>query len=189
MEITTHDFWTVVHGMGFGALFMLAFSGAIAELYHLSTAGPSYQQSERDRMLLNLYLIAMVVVAWLTVFSGIYVVYPWYRAVPPAGTTDLSLFPRRLLLSSGKTSEWHNVGMEWKEHVAWLAPIAMTMVAYVTMKYGRAITRPRYMRTAVLGFVVAAFVATGVAGAFGAFLNKYAPIRGGSTIVFMGGEQ
>ncbi|HKF73160.1 MAG TPA: hypothetical protein VKB68_15515 [Stellaceae bacterium] len=188
MEITTHDFWTVVHGMGFGALFMLAFSGAIAELYHLSTGGASYQQSERDRMMLNLYLIAMVVLAWLTVFSGIYVVYPWYRAVPPAGTTDLSLFPRRLLLSSGKTSEWHNVGMEWKEHVAWLAPIAMTMVAYITMKYGRTIMRPRGMRTAVLGFVVAAFVATGVAGAFGAFLNKYAPVRGGSTIVLMEGE-
>ena len=30
MEITTHDFWTVLHGMGFGALFMLAFSGALA---------------------------------------------------------------------------------------------------------------------------------------------------------------
>jgi hypothetical protein len=100
----------------------------------------------------------------------------------------LSLYPRRLLLSSGKTSEWHNVGMEWKEHVAWLAPIAMTMVAYITMKYGRAIVRPRGMRTAVLGFVVAAFVATGVAGAFGAFLNKYAPVRGGSTIVLMEGE-
>jgi hypothetical protein len=24
MEITTHDLWTVIHGMGFGALFMLA---------------------------------------------------------------------------------------------------------------------------------------------------------------------
>ena len=36
MEISTHDLWTVLHGMGFGALFMLAFSGALAELYRLS---------------------------------------------------------------------------------------------------------------------------------------------------------
>src|SRR5579885_2523893 len=136
MEITTHDLWTVVHGMGFGTLFMLAFSGAIGEFYHLSNGGASFQQSQRDRTMLNLYLIAMVVIAWLTVFSGEYIVYPWYRAVPPAGTTDLSEYPRRLLLSSPRTSEWHNVGMEWKEHVAWLAPIAMTMVADVTMKYG-----------------------------------------------------
>jgi hypothetical protein len=79
--------------------------------------------------------------------------------------------------------------MEWKEHVSWLAPIAMTMVAYVTLKYRGAITRPRHMRTVVLGFAVAAFVATGVAGAFGAFLNKYAPVRGGSGIVLMEGEK
>jgi uncharacterized membrane protein len=79
--------------------------------------------------------------------------------------------------------------MEWKEHVSWLAPIAMTMVAYVAMKYRWAITRPRRMRTAVLVFAIAAFVATGVAGAFGAFLNKYAPVRGGSVIVLMEGEQ
>ena len=85
-----------------------------------------------------------------------------YSGSSPAGLTDLSEYPRRLLLSSGKTSEWHNVGMEWKEHVSWLAPIAMTMVAYVTLKYRQAITRPRHMRTAVLGFAVAAFIATGV---------------------------
>jgi hypothetical protein len=36
MEISTRDLWTVLHGMGFGALFMLAFSGALAELYRLS---------------------------------------------------------------------------------------------------------------------------------------------------------
>jgi hypothetical protein len=41
----------------------------------------------------------------------------------------------------------------------------------------------------VLTFVVVAFVATGVAGAFGAFLNKYAPVRGGPAIQIMGGEE
>ena len=93
------------------------------------------------------------------------------------------------MLSSGKTSEWHNVGMEWKEHVAWIAPIAITMVAYVISKYGRSLAQHSGMRSAVLTFVVAAFVATGVAGAFGAFLNKYAPVRGGSAIVLMKGEE
>jgi hypothetical protein len=189
MEISSHDLWTVLHGMGFGALFMLAFSGALAELYRMSIPGAPGQPTRREQNLLTLYLLAMVVLAWLTVFSGAYVVYPWYRAVPPAGATDLADYPRRLLLSSGKTSEWHNIGMEWKEHVAWLAPIAMTMVAYVTMKYQRAITRPRQLRLAVLVFTVVAFVATGIAGAFGAFLNKYAPVRGGSTIILMEGEK
>src|SRR5690348_9415662 len=180
MEISTRDLWTVLHGMGFGALFMLAFSGALAELYRLSAPSAAAQVSEREQRLLKLYLVTMVALAWLTVLSGAYIVYPWYRAVPPAGATDLADYPRRLLLSSGKTSEWHNIGMEWKEHVAWLAPIAITMVAYVTGKYGRKIFQHRNMRTAVLAFAVVAFFATGVAGAFGAFLNKYAPVRGGS---------
>jgi putative Mn2+ efflux pump MntP len=188
MEISTHDLLTVLHGMGFGALFMLAFSGALAELYRISAPGVPSQMSTREQGLLSFYLVAMVILAWLTVFSGAYVIYPWYRAVPAVGVTDLADYPRRLLLSSGKTSEWHNIGMEWKEHVAWLAPIAITMVAYVTMKYGRAIIQHRNMRIAVLTFAVAAFVATGIAGAFGAFLNKYAPTRGGSVIILMKGE-
>ena len=189
MEISIRDLVTVLHGMGFGALFMLAFSGALAELYRMSLSSAPQQSGGQGQTLLNIYLVAMVILAWLTVFSGAYIVYPWYRAVPPAGLADLSDYPRRLLLSSGKTSEWHNVGMEWKEHVSWLAPIAMTMVAYVTLKYRNAITRPRNMRRAVLGFAAAAFIATGIAGAFGAFLNKYAPVRGGPVIILMEGEK
>ena len=187
MEISTHDLWTVLHGMGLGALFMLAFSGAITELY--ATSAPGARASSREQTMLFFYLAAMVILAWAVVFSGAYIVYPWYRAVPPAGVTDLADYPRRLLLSSGKTSEWHNIGMEWKEHVAWLAPIAMTMVAYVTWKYRQAIVKPTHLRDAVLVFALAAFFATGVAGAFGAFLNKYAPVRGGQAIILMEGEQ
>ncbi|MEX0852818.1 MAG: hypothetical protein WD036_05990 [Bauldia sp.] len=188
MEITTHDLMTALHGMGFGALFMLAFSGALVELYRISAPGAPSVLSTRGLTLLGIYLGVMVILAWLTVLSGTYVIYPWYRAVPPAGVTDLSDYPRRLLLSSGKTSEWHNVGMEWKEHAAWLAPIALTMVAYVTVKYGRVFTQHRNMRVGVLVFAVAAFVATGIAGGFGAFLNKYAPIRGGDVIILLQGE-
>jgi len=188
MEITTRDLLTVLHGMGFGALFLLAFSGALVELYRLSTPGPQGLMAAREQTLLGVFLAALVILSWLTVFSGAYIIYPWYRAVPPEGLTDLSDYPRRLLLSSGTTSEWHNIGMEWKEHVAWLAPIAMTMVAYVAMKYRRSIVQHRNMRIAVLGFAVAAFVATGIAGGFGAFLNKYAPVRGGDVIILMQGK-
>lgn len=188
MEISMRDLWTVLHGMGFGALFMLAFTGAIAELFRMSAPGAPVIPNPRDQMLLRFYLIGMVVLAWLTVFSGAYVVYPWYRAVPPAGTIDLAGYPRSLLISSASTKEWHAFGMEWKEHVAWIAPIAMTMVAYVFAKYGRSLAKHRDLRKAALIFTLAAFLTTGVAGGFGAFLNKYAPIRGGATIHLMNGE-
>jgi hypothetical protein len=188
MEISWRDLMTVLHGMGFGALFMLAFTGAIAEFYRMSAPGAPPVPSARDSAMLRFYLTGMVLLAWLTVFSGAYVVYPWYRATPPAGTVDLSAFPRNLLLASPNTSAWHTLGMEWKEHVAWIAPIAMTMVAYVYGKYGASLAKHRTLRNAALVFTVAAFAATGVAGGFGALMNKYAPVRGGATIHILTGE-
>lgn len=98
--------------------------------------------------------------------------YPWYRAVPPTGTADLSMFPRSLLMSSPTTAGWHNFGMEWKEHVTWLVPIAMTMVAYVYGKYRTNLARQSALRKSVLVCAVNAFVATAAAGAFGVFLKN-----------------
>lgn len=182
MEISLRDLLTALHGMGFGALFMLAFSGAIAEMYRMSTSGGTTVPSPRSQLFLRIYLYAMVVLAWAAVLSGAYLIYPWYREIPPVGTVDLSLFPKALLTSSPTTALWHSIGMEWKEHVAWLAPIAMTMVAYVFVTYGPALGKQSQIRTAAFVFVLVAFIATGIAGAFGAFLNKYAPIKGGPII-------
>jgi hypothetical protein len=58
----------------------------------------------------------------------------------------------------------------------------------VYWKYGRRINRHPDMRRTVLAFTAAAFLATAVAGAFGVFLNKNAPVRGGGTIQLMRGE-
>ena len=188
MEISIRDLLTVMHGMGFGALFMLAFSGAIGELYWISAPGVRAQTSSREQTLLAFYLGAMVILAWAAVLTGAYIIYPWYRAIPPAGVTDLSAYPQVFLQSNPNTTGWHDFGMEWKENVAWVAPIAMTMVAYVTMTYRASVAKHRNLRMAVLGFAVVAFVATGIAGAFGAFLNKYAPVRGGTEIHLVRGK-
>ena len=187
MEIGLRDLLTIIHGMGFVALFMLALSGAVWELHSVWSAA-HHGIPEPKGTLLRVYLVGMVVLAWLTVLSGAYVIYPWYRAVPPAGVIDLTAFPRSLLLSSPHTSGWHNIGMEWKEQIAWFAPIAMTMVAYVYWKYGRAMNKHSVMRATVLGFTAAAFIATGVAGAFGVFLDKVAPVHGGEPIQLLKGE-
>jgi hypothetical protein len=185
MELSYRDLVTVLHGMGFGALFMLAFSGAIGLIYASALGAGQWQASPRHRAMFRFYLVSMAALAWLAVLSGTYLIYPWYRAKPPPGTVDLSAYPQRLLLSSPLTAGWHDYGMEWKEHIAWLTPIAMTMVAYVFLRYGPALTQHRGLRRAVLGFTAAAFLATAVAGAFGAFLNKYAPVGGGPEIVLM----
>ena len=54
------------------------------------------------------------------------------RAAPPDGTTGdaLRAFPRYFLLANEGLKEWHAFGMEWKEHVAWFAPLLATAVAW-----------------------------------------------------------
>ena len=93
-------------------------------------------------------------------------------------------------MASPATAGWHSIGMEWKEHVAWLVPIAITMAAAVCRRYGGGLKSHRELRTAVLGFVWASLLAAGVAGFFGAMLNKNAPVQGGTTMRIMeGGEK
>ena len=190
MEITMRGLWTLIHGMGFGALYLMACSGALVELHrrYVSPLKPAVEIE--DEKFLRRYLTAMAVIAWITVLSGAYVIYPWYRAVPPAGTTDLTAFPQRLLLSSPATSGWHSIGMEWKEHVAWLVPISITMAAAVFARHGRNLKVQPALRTAVLGFVWISLLAAGIAGFFGAMINKNAPVAGGGTIHLTdGGEK
>jgi hypothetical protein len=188
MEITARSLWTLIHGMGFGALYLLACSGAIVELSRRYSS-KALPVTARDEAFLRVYLVLMAALAWFAVLSGTYIVYPWYRATPPPGTADLTGFPQRLLMANPATIAWHSIGMEWKEHVAWLVPIAITMAAAVAIRYGRALKSHPELRNVVLGFVLVSFVAAGVAGFFGAMLNKNAPVEGGQTIQLIhGGE-
>lgn len=188
MEITERGLWALIHGMGFGALYLLACSGALIEIYRFTTASAMVGEMAHEERFLKLYLAIMVVLAWTAVLTGAYVIYPWYRAALPPGTKDLALFPQRLLMSSPSTVGWHSLGMEWKEHIAWFAPISITMVAFVFFKYGRDLKNHKQLRAGVLAFVLVSFVSAGVAGFFGAMLDKYAPVQGGQIIQLSKGE-
>jgi len=182
MEISARALWTLVHGMGFGALYLLACSGAAVELWRRYGGAAGAPVSARDETFLRIYLAAMVVLAWLAVLTGAYVVYPWYRAAAPPGTLQLAGYPQALLQSSPATSAWHSVGMEWKEHVAWLTPISITMAAVVFAKYGRSLAAHPPLRNAVLCFVLVSFAAAGIAGFLGAMIDKNAPVEGGAVM-------
>ena len=180
----------MIHGLGFGGLYLLAFSGVLVDLYRCTASSKSSPSSQAHARFLKAYLIVMVVLAWLAVLTGAYVVYPWYRAAAPHGTVDLSLYPQRLLMASPTTIGWHSLGMEWKEHVAWLAPISITMVAAVFIRYGSDLRNHLQLRRAVLGFAWVAFLAAGLAGFLGAMIDKQAPVKGGATIqLTQGGER
>jgi hypothetical protein len=189
MEITTRSLWTLIHGMGFGALYLLACSGAVVEIYRSYYPGDRASENHVTDQLLKVYLVVMAALAWLAVLSGTYIIYPWYRAVAPAGTASLADFPQRLLQSNPETSGWHSVGMEWKEHVAWLVPISITMAAVVVIQYGKDLRHHRALRSALLAFVSVSFLSAGIAGFLGAMLNKNAPVDGGPVIPILHGER
>jgi hypothetical protein len=188
MEFTTRSLWTLIHGMGFGALYLLAGSGAMVALYRRNLTDSSSQSAPGGDRFLGIYLAVMAALSWLTVLTGTYIIYPWYRATPPAGSTNLAAFPRALLLSHPATRQWHMVGMEWKEHVAWIVPIAITMAAFIAIKYAGDLRYHLQLRNALRGFVVISLLAAGIAGFFGAMLDKNAPVEGGQTIQLVGEE-
>ena len=67
--------------------------------------------------------------------------------------------------------------MEWKEHVAWEAPILATVVAFIVIWYGRRLAHDDRVRYATMALFVLAFAAAAVAGVFGAFITKAAPVQ------------
>ena len=177
MDVTIREFWGVIHGLIFGGSFLLAFSGGLISLYSLK---PGFLTAEglQDRMArMKTWVIGMAVIVWATVITGAWIAYPWYRAKPPEGTDVLTNFPRSFLLSNESTALWHQFGMEWKEHVAWIAPIAATVVAYVIVTYGPQLVKEPKIRKALINFFTTAFVVAVIAGVFGAFITKFAPVR------------
>jgi hypothetical protein len=182
MEFTDRELWTVLHGLGLGTLFLLAFGGGLAGLYSLKASLLTEAGIVERTPRLLIGSVAMAAVAWLTVWSGTFIAYPWYRAAPPEGldravqSEALRDFPRYWLLASDRTAEWHKFGMEWKEHVAWIAPFLATAVAFAVLYYGAQLVRRGEIRRAAVIFFTLAFLAAGVAGMFGAFITKAAPV-------------
>ncbi len=169
MNLTDREWWAVIHGMGLGALFLLAFAGGLAGLYSLRPGLLSERGVVERTRRLKIGTWVMATTAWLTVITGTWVVYPWYRDPAPDS-------PRSLLLADPNRADWHTFGMEWKEHIAWVAPLLATAVAFSVTYYGTSLIRHQGVRRALMVFFTAAFVIAGIAGALGAFITKAAPV-------------
>jgi hypothetical protein len=189
VELTSRETWALVHGILLGAAFLLAFSGGLAGLYSLRPQLVT-EAGIRERMgRLYVGTTVMAGLMWATVITGTFVVYPWYReklagetfagckeAALPNGT---SCSPRDFLLSnvSGDTSEWHTFGMEWKEHLAWFAPLFATAAMFMVFYYGRRLARNNTARWITIGFFVLAFATAAIVGILGALITKAAPVK------------
>jgi hypothetical protein len=170
VHLSYREWWTLIHGMILGARFLLAFSGGLAGLYSLRTELITAEGLRERVRRIKIGTTVMAITAWLTVITGSWIVYPWYRDPSPDS-------PKSKLLADPNTADWHNFGMEWKEHVAWIAPILATTAAALAVYYGAALARNRSVRRVTMWFFVGAFATAGVAGIFGALITKSAPVH------------
>jgi hypothetical protein len=177
MEMTGNEILTIIHGMVFGATFLLGFSAAVFAIYSMKPEWLTAEGLAKQVKIIQVYLWGLAISVWAAVLSGAYIVYPLYRITPPEGTTNLSAFPKFALLANASTAQWHEFGMEWKEHIAWFAPIAATAVAFIVSYYGPLLSKKVGERWAVMIFFVLAFAAAAIAALFGAFITKNAPLR------------
>jgi hypothetical protein len=176
MEVSAREGWTIIHGLVVGTVFLVAFAGGVAGLWSLREELVTVEGIKERMRRLYVGIWGMAIIAWVTVVTGTYVIYPWYRATPPEGA-DLTHYPRSFLLADPDKDLWHKFGMEWKEHIAWAAPILATAVAFVVSYYGARLARDNKLRWLTMAVFAAAFGAAAVAGVFGAFINKAAPVR------------
>src|SRR5690349_7420667 len=106
MSLSDRELWGIIHGMGLGAIFLLAFAGGLAGLYSMRPALLTSSGIVDKVRQLKIGTTVMALVSWITVVSGTFVVYIWYRAPAPKGAS-LADYPKSLLISKPETSEWH----------------------------------------------------------------------------------
>jgi hypothetical protein len=169
MDLSTREFWALIHGLVLGGGFLLAFAGGLAGLYSLkpelvTAAG----LTERMRRLVA-GTVGMATIAWVTVITGTWIVYPWYRE-------DVPTSPRSVLLESPDTDGWHEWAFEWKEHVAWLAPMLATAAAFIVLYYRADLIKNQTARKVAMGLFIAAFGVAVIAGTLGALVTKNASV-------------
>lgn len=170
MELTGREFWGIVHGMGIGAFFLLAFAGGLAGLYSYKPSLLTAEGLDERSFRLKLGTTGMAIAAWLTVITGTWIVYPWYREAIPTSA-------KSILIANEATAKWHEFGMEWKEHVAWIAPLVATAVAFAVIYYGKELAKEDKIRKSLIAFFSVAFAIAAVAGLLGALITKAGPVK------------
>src|SRR6266545_7229089 len=169
MELGTREFWALIHGIVLGGAFLLAFSGGLAGLYSLRSELVTPEGIRERVRRLTIGTTAMAGLLWLTVIVGTWVVYPWYRE-------DIPSSPKSKLLANPDTVDWHNFGMEWKEHIAWIAPMLATAAAFVVLYYRDDLIKNQTARRIAMACFIAAFLIAVIAGLLGALITKKAPV-------------
>lgn len=168
MNLTMYGWWTVLHGFVLGVLFLVAFGGGVM---NLGTLGHEWTPEELARVLrrLKMWVWTVAVSTWLMVITGTYISYVPYRAAGPAS-------PKSKVLAAADLAWLHTFAMEWKEHIAWAAPLLATAVVFIVTCYGADLARRNDLRRAAMVFLVLSFVASVIGSVLGFLIYKAVPI-------------
>src|SRR5688572_5810175 len=177
MLFTDRSIWTMVHGMVLGGAALMGLSAALFYLYAARISDGAHVAAPNASRAFPALTVLTAIMLWLTVLAGTYVVFPPYRATPPAGVTDLSQFPRSLIEANPDTAWLHSFAMESKEHVPWIASMLATAVAFVMVRYPWRVLHDAALRnmTAILLAICLALVS--FVSLMGVFVNKVAPLQ------------
>jgi hypothetical protein len=175
MLFSERSLWTMVHGIGLGGGSLLGLAAALFYLYAVRPAPQPPETRAEPRAFAALTVFTSVML-WLTVIIGTYVIFPPYRATPPPGTTDLSEFPRALVLANASTAWLHAFAMEVKEHMPWIASMLTTAVAFVAVRYRRTALTDSAIRRLAFTLLAVSFALVAFVSLLGVFVNKVAPL-------------
>jgi hypothetical protein len=176
MLFSERSLWTMVHGVGLGGGAMLALAAALFAFYLVRPRAGATGRLDASGPLAALTGFTAVML-WLTTLVGTYVVFPPYRADPPEGTTDLSAYPRSLVLAEPSTVWLHAFAMESKEHLPFIASILATAVAFVAWRYRRQLFEDRALHRIGAALLVICFGIVAYVSILGVFINKVAPLE------------
>ena len=173
MLFSDRSLWTMLHGIVLGGGAMMALSAALFALY----TARRVPRAPAEGSMLAWLTPTIAALLWLTVIIGTYLVFPPYRAAPPAGIADLTQYPRALILSRPDTVWLHAFAMESKEHTPWIASMLATAVAFVTIRHRATVLNDVRLRTTATRLLAICFVLVAFAALLGIFVNKVAPLQ------------
>ena len=176
MLVSGRSIWTMIHGIALGGGALLALAAALFALYPLRPrAGVSADATASGPMAALTGPIAALL--WLTTLVGTYVVFPPYRVTPPEGTTDLTAYPRSLVLADPTTAWGQAFAMETKAHLPFIAAMLATSVAFVAWRYRERLLSDPGVRRIGATLLVTCFAIVSYVSLLGVFVNKLAPLE------------
>ena len=175
MLFSERSIWTMVHGIGLGGGALVGLAAALFYLYATRSAPLATDADHGSRAFARLTVFTAVML-WLTVLVGTYIIFPPYRATPSPGITDLSDFPRSLVLATPATAWLHAFAMETKEHMPWIASMLTTAVAFIAVRDGGTALTNRSMRQMMFALLALSFTLVSFVALLGVFVNKVAPL-------------